>query len=328
MATNIQYDQVEWVEIGYDVDHMIQVDNVVSWADRIVSPDGDMVYPMEFINLKSPPGVHHNHKHWEMELTLDTDYLTDGLSPTEYWAYYLDVQDGGGTQAPIVCDDDWNFIEYLKVYIREGDGSQTCYTYNDGEEAVLWCTGETSEFDNETGTPHQTKTFKFINFQDRVRSETSESHNPGNAGYPAEEPVKTMRVDLFSRVGGATQATNVLRFSDEFMTQMTPQFMPNTFIGLDMKQDQHWRILTLVLDSDSTVLFPYYNATAANTAIPADFYVDFTLADGDATTERWTYTSGVSYVMSRREGSVHMDVPRDTVEYRILTQCGKTVTHP
>lgn len=325
MAVNIQFDKVQWIEIGYDATHMIQIDNVVSFADRVVSPDGDMVYPMEFINLFTPPGVHHNHKYWELEMVLDTDYLPDDTAPTQYWAEYLDVQDAVGVQPAIVCDDEFNSIEWFKVYIREGDGTQTCLTYSDEDDDVLWCIGENSEFDNETGTTHQTKTFRFICLQERSKSYTAEVHNPGNAGYANEAPVKTMRVDNFTR-GNA--ATNVLRYSDEFVTQMTPQFMPNTFQGLDMKQDQHWRILTLVLDSESDILDAYIDITTANTVIPANFYVETTLADGLATTERWTYAGTVNYIISRREGTVHADVPRDTIEYRIITECCRTISHP
>jgi len=306
---------------------MIQIDNVVSFAERVVSPDGDMVYPMQFINLMSPVGVHHNHKYWELELTLDTDYLKDDTNPHSYWAYDLDVQDAVGVQPAIVCDDDFNSIEWFRVYIREGDGTQTRLTYTADRAAdddTLWCVGETSNFNNETGTRHQTKTFKFICLKEREKAYTAEVHNPGNAGYANEGPVKTMRIDNFAILADGV-CTNVLSYEDDFVTQMTPQFIPNTFQGLDMKQDQHWRILTIVVDSESDIFDAYIDIITANTNIAANFYMESTLADGLGTQERWTYTSANSYMINRRDGNIDDDVARDTIEYQIITDCDRTV---
>lgn len=322
MAVNLQYDQIAWIEIGYDNINKIEIDNVVSFADRVVSPDGDMVYPMQFINLFSPPGVHHNHKYWEMEITLDTDYLEDTASPLQYWAYFLDVQAAVGVQPAIVCDAANNYIEWFKVFIREGDGTITKLTYANEEENLVWCVGETSEFNNETGERHQTKTWKFICFGERTKAYPVVVHTP----TANEAPVKFMRIDLF-RVG-ALDCTNILRFEEEFFMQMTPQFLPNTFQGVDLKQDQHWLLITAVIDSETDILDIYISTTAANTVL-ASFRFEFTLADGAGTVERWTYGANAGYVISRREGEIHADVPRDTIEYRIIIPCDeKTISHP
>ncbi len=338
MAVNNAYDLVEWVSIEYDATHFIEINNVVSWADRVVSPDGDMVYPMQYINLSTPSGVHHNHKYWEMEMVLDTTYLTDHDLPHQHWPYYLDVKDDGGVQVPIRCGINppsvQNYdIEWLKVYLREGDGTQTELEYADGtaDANAVWCTGETAEFNNEIGERHQTITYKFICLQERGKdSTTSEVRAPGTHGYADEGPMKFMRIDEVE-LGGDT-APNILRFEDEFLMQTTPQFLPNLFQGKDLKQDQRWRVLTLVLDSETTLFDTYIDITTANTVLP-NFQLEFTLVDdanwAAGTQQVWAYSGGVgnlSYMLSRREGDIHSDVPRDTIEYRILTACNRIIT--
>lgn len=326
MAVNLRYDKVQWVEIGYGggaTEH-VEIDNVVSWADRVVSPDGDMVDPALFINYFSPVGVHHNHKYWEMEMVLDTDYLPDDDNPTDYWAYTQQVQAGVAGSRAIVCDDENDWIEWLKVYVRESDGTQTCLTYAEEDENVVWCIGETASINNEIGTRHQTTTFKFICLQEREKDQTAVTRTP----MADETAVKIMRIDNFTR---GNIATNILRFEDDFVMNMTPQFIPNTFQGLDLKQDQQWRILTIVVDSETDIFDAYIDITTANTIIPLNFSVEFTLADGAATTEVWTYSGGtpqVSYIINREPGRIDDDVERDTIEYRILTTCDKAITHP
>ena len=297
---------------------------MVSFSYRVVSPDTDMVYPMKFINDRSPVGVHHNHKYWELEMVLDTNYLEDNTAPLEYWAYYLDVQGAGETA--IACDGENDWIEWFKVYIREGDGTQTLLEFADEDESVLWCVGEVTNINNENDTRHQTTTWKFICLQEVAKSYTAVVHNP----VAAEEPIKIMRIDNFTIVGEGS-CTNVLRFEDEFIMEITPQFLPNTFQGVDVKQDQKWRKLTIVVDSVSDIFDPYVDITTANTIIPANFYVEFTLADGAATTERWTYSGGApqtSYILNRLEGVVDGDSERDTVEYQIITTCDRAITQP
>lgn len=328
MAVELKYDKVQYIEIGYDNTHKIQIYNVVSFADRVVSPDGDMLYPFKFINHFSPPGVHHNHKYWELEMVLDSQYATDTTTdPIEYWQYYLDVQAAGGPQYPIVCDDEWNYIEWFKVYIREADGTQTCLTYAAEDPNVLWCVSELSELNNEIGTRHQTVTFKFICFKERVRTYTHQNRTPGLAGYANEGPIKYLRVDAVS-IGAPNFITNILRYSDEFVTNMTPQFMPNVFPGLDMKQDQHWRILSVVLDSESDLFDGFFIVTTANPNFPINnLDVFITIADGAGTIEGWQYTGGANrilYGINRLHGRYDDDVERDTIEYQFFSVCDKT----
>jgi len=189
----------------------------------------------------------------------------------------------------------------------------------------VWCIGETSNFNNEIGTRHQTTTFKFICYGERTTANSVVVHNPG----VLEEPVKYMRIDNFT-IPAATALTHILRFEDEYVMNMIPQFMPNTFQGLDLKQDQKWRRLTVVVDSEGGAMDPYIDITTANTAIPINFYVEFTLADGAGTTERWTYnpTLANAYIINRLDGKIDDDVARDTIEYQIITPCNRSITHP
>jgi len=326
MAVNVQYDKVEWVEIGTgaaQANH-VSINNVLSLAERVVSPTGDMIYPMQFINDPSPVGVHHNFKHWEIELTLDTDWVKDlAGNPTQMWAYFESVH--AGPHYTVECDTDNSSIDWFRVIIREGDGSQTLLTYTNAATDHMWCVGEVSDFSNEPGERHQTTTWRFILFEDRAKVHSpalTYTYNPA----ATESAIRVMRIDDIRL--GADICTNVLRFRDEYMMQMTPQFIPNTFEGLDIKQDQKWRVLTVVVDSETDIFDAYFGVQAANTVILPDIVVNFTLADAAGGTMSWTYNGGspeVSYILNRREGLISDDLPRDTIEYQILTTCDRAV---
>jgi len=179
--TDVKYDKVTSVEIGYtDVTldtTYTEIRNVLYFAERVVSVEGDMVSPLTMINTWVPGEVHQNHKYLELELGLDTDWLqtagSSSVSRKTRWATTQDIDNAGGVAINEVgANPD---ILYFLVNIREHDGTAAtlCYTYlfpnNYGATNVLWCTGETSEFSNEDGTPHQTVVFKFICLQDVVK---------------------------------------------------------------------------------------------------------------------------------------------------------------
>jgi len=300
----------------------VNISNVVSFADRVVSPDTDMVYPLTLINSFSPAGVHHNHKFWEMELVVDSDWLPDNTAPLAYWAYTQDVKALGGVQPALVCNDCINYIEWLKVYIREADGTQTCLTYANAEPNVVWCVGDTSDFRNEQSARHQTKTFKFICLQDRGKAQTAVAYAKG----ANEAAVKYLRIKDFTV--GANVCTNILAFKDELVLQVVPQFVPNTFQGVDIRQDFMWRLLTVTVDSETSIFDPYFTVEAENPVFAGNFYVEHVLADGAGTVERWAYSASDSRIVNRSEGRIDADSERDTIDYQILTKCTKTITHP
>ena len=175
----LKYDKVTSVEIGFDDlagADFVEIRNVLYFAERVVSVEGDMVTPLAMINDYVAGGIHQSHKYLELELCLDTDWLTDDTDRATRWAYTQQTEFGVAASRAIKENDANSSIEYFLVNVREYDGTATtlCYTRdganNYGAENVLWCTGETSEFSNEDGTPHQTVTFRFICLQDVVRT--------------------------------------------------------------------------------------------------------------------------------------------------------------
>ena len=146
------------------------------------------------------------------------------------------------------------------------------------------------------------------------------------------EAVKFLYIEnILTNIGSCT---NVLSFTEEHIIEITPQFVPNTFQGVDVKQDHKWWILTFVIDSETNIFegaapaYPHLRVTAANTAFNTSFYVDFILADGAATRERWTYTPERAYVMNRNEGKIDMDAERNTIEYQVLIYGTRVITRP
>lgn len=143
----------------------------------------------------------------------------------------------------------------------------------------------------------------------------------------AEAPVKIQSIARFTTSVG--DCTLVFRFKEEFVMEIEPQFIPNTFQGLSVKQDHKWRLLTIVVDSETNIFDGAIEVTAENDPFLAgNFWVEFVLADEPATVERWAYQPTLSYIIDRNEGRIHADIERDTLEYVILTYGTKTITHP
>ena len=166
--TNFKFDKITSVDIGFDnaaAANFVVITNVLYFAERIVAVEGDMVTPLTMINDFNPGGVHDSHKYLELELCLDTDWLTDSTDRTTRWAYTQHVN-AADTLPAIVSAGFNTAIEYFVVNIREYDGTATVKTYADEDTNVLWCVSEISDFSNEDNTPHQTTTFKFICLQD------------------------------------------------------------------------------------------------------------------------------------------------------------------
>ena len=79
-----------------------------------------------------------------------------------------------------------------------------------------------------------------------------------------EGPIKLKNIECV--IAGAV-ATNVISFKEEFVMNVTPQFMPNTFQGIDVLETAKWRRLTIVIDSDSDVFDDAFSVVATNTAL-------------------------------------------------------------
>lgn len=149
-----KYDLVERVEIGWaaGAGAHTDIENIVAFADRLISRDGQFVDPINVVNRSIPQGVHHNSRYYEMTLILDSD---------NYEALYTQqVTTGVATSRAIRQGQDNNRIDWFAVYIREEDGTQTVISY---ECERVWCIGELHEYSNERGLRHQgTTTYTFV----------------------------------------------------------------------------------------------------------------------------------------------------------------------
>ena len=319
---NYKYDKVLQVDIGESrvaPANFVTITNVVYFAEKVVSPDGDLVDPLSMINGWNPAGVHQNHKYWELTLCLDTDWYPD-VTPgkeDEYWAYYQDV-DGAGGKAIDEDGPNMNIKEFV-VHLREHDGTYIKLTYASADANVLWCTGETSEFSNETGERHQRKTFKFICLQERLREEDviPVVDATGAAG-------KVKRIANV-RTGGA-DSVNILGFKEDFVMRMTPQFIPNYYPGVGLKQDEKYRVITVVVDSETDIFDLMIKIKTAQVVAVTDFKASFVMDDTAGTIETWTYSPGQTYMMKREEGRINEATGRETIEYVFISYGTKGVS--
>lgn len=169
MALELIYDKVTSVEIGATNANKETITNVLAFAYRIVTVEEGMVLPISVINDQNPSGVHHSHKYYEMLMVLDSDWLVDDTEPGSRWAYGTiggavpGVPVNAALNAYAIDENGVNTaIEWFKVNIREHDGTADDLTFAAVTTNVVYCVGETTEFSNEDGAPHQTVTFRFI----------------------------------------------------------------------------------------------------------------------------------------------------------------------
>ena len=137
-----------------------------------------------------------------------------------------------------------------------------------------------------------------------------------------------IRIDVI-RVPAGT-ATNILSFSDDFVMQNDPRFVPNTYEGVGMKFDHEWHDLIIVFDSDTDIFDAYIDDDGPNPVIPS-LIVDFTvviIATQAVVTERWTYVANQTYIRDRGEGQTEEGRERQTFEYRILAWGDRAISYP
>lgn len=322
--TDIKYDQVSHVDIGFDdahVDNYVGITNVVFFAEKVISPDGDLVDPLAMINSIIPGGVHQNHKYWELTLQLDTNWYEDNTKKYEYWAYNEKTETLVAASRAIKDILANSSIEYFVVHIKKHDGTYVKYTYADEDTDVLWCISEVSEISNETGVRKQTTTFKFICLQEKA-----EGVGAAVAEDADEGAGKIKRIQSVGTKGDTTE--NVLSFRDEFVMKMTPQFIPNRFKGVGLKQDEKFRRLTVVLDSETDVFDEMLKIESAQVVAADEFEVIFVMDDAAGTTETWAYTVANTYMSKREEGKADDTSGRNTTEYHFITYGAKSVAQP
>jgi len=142
----------------------------------------------------------------------------------------------------------------------------------------------------------------------------------------AEGPLKIIRI--VSVVANGVTADNILSVKDEFLMNMTPQFVPNTYQGLSMLEKSKWRVITVVIDSENTLFDASFAVDAANTAIGTSLIINFIASTtlDPAVALVWTYAHATAYVQKREYGRIEDGAPRNTLEYTIVTNGQKTVT--
>ena len=402
---DLKYDKVLQVDIGRAPDDFVSINNIVYFAEKVISPDGVLVDPLSMINGWNPAGVHQNHKYWELTLQLDTDYFPSNVDPEQYWAYYQNVDAADGL--PAIVEDGANpDIEHMVVHVRQHDGSWEKFTYaemipragaytsadltddagagrgtiladggtpfaglvvgdrielkncedavNDGVYTiftvtdtlitltgplpltnvadttitihltnVLWCVGETAEFNNETGERHQPKTFKFICLRERVRADEVAAPTPVGApqGIAKVKRISTVRT-------GGVDSENILGFKDDFIMKNTPQFVPNVYQGVGLKQDEKYHVLTVVVDSETDIFDSMMNIVAAQAPAGTDFLATFTQDDTTGVVETWTYEHAKTFMMGREEGRINEVSGRETIEYVFVSYGSRVVSQP
>jgi len=141
-----------------------------------------------------------------------------------------------------------------------------------------------------------------------------------------EGPLKIVRI--VSVVANGVTAENILSVKDEFLMNMTPQFVPNTYQGLSMLEKSKWRVVTIVVDSESTLFDASFQVDAINTALGTSFIINFiasTTLDPSVALV-WTYDEATCYVQKREYGRIEDGAPRNTIEYTVVTNGQRTVT--
>ena len=137
-----------------------------------------------------------------------------------------------------------------------------------------------------------------------------------------------IRIDAVRVPAGS--ATNILSFSDDFVMQNDPRFVPNVYEGIAIKFDHEWHDITIIFDSDTDIFDTYIDDDGPNPVIPS-LIVDFTvvtIATQAVATERWTYTANQTYIRERNEGEIEEGRERQTFEYRILAWGDRAISYP
>jgi len=132
--------------------------------------------------------------------------------------------------------------------------------------------------------------------------------------------------NIVSVIANGITATNILTFKEDFLMNITPQFVPNTYQGLGILERSKYRVLTFGLDSDSDVFNASYSVTAVNTAIGTAFTVKFQVADDVSTEETWTYQTTKSFVQRKDNGRIEDGANRNITEYTVLTYGSRVIS--
>lgn len=128
--TSRKYDYVDWVRLGYNSNQYTQIDNLIYYTDRLVTPEGDgEVEPIQTVNQIKPTGFSGRFKHWLIQICLDGD---------NYHAFYdQQTEDGSASSRAIKDSGDNDTIEYFVVQLVKDDDTVETLTFESGKIAVI-----------------------------------------------------------------------------------------------------------------------------------------------------------------------------------------------
>ena len=145
-----KYIDVVSVAIGYGAGDSELISEIISFKDRLVSPDGELTSPIAAINDKTIPDVTHHHRYVLSEL------VTDSLN---YEAFFDEqVQNAEAASRAFRQGADNDFIEYLVVTLNIMGGATETRTYESGR---TYLSGFHIHVSNREGTKYQPCTIKF-----------------------------------------------------------------------------------------------------------------------------------------------------------------------
>jgi len=124
-------------------------------------------------------------------------------------------------------------------------------------------------------------------------------------------------------VANAVTTENVLRFREEHVFNITPQFVPNVFQGVDVLEKAKFRRIIITLDSEDSLFGApgaevNYFVAAINVAVATTIIASFYIADNSGDYEKWTYTISKSWVEKKEYGRIEDGVRRNTFEYHVV----------
>jgi hypothetical protein len=151
-----KYDYVEYVRIGAtDVDYT-QIDDLVYYAERLVTPmsQGELE-PIEVINQVKPDGVSGRFKHWEFIIAIDSD---------NYEAMYEQDVIDVGTGYAMRDSDDNDPIGYILIRLVDSDGGADNITF---ESEKIACVSRRSRYSNRENVEFQVTEYRFVAWGNR-----------------------------------------------------------------------------------------------------------------------------------------------------------------
>jgi hypothetical protein len=154
-----KYERVNWVRIGSASGVYTQIDRLLYYTDKIVTPGstGEII-PIETVNLVKPSGVSGSFKHYLIEITIDSD---------NYEAFYTQNVINGGAGAALIDATDNSVIDYFAVQLVEDDGSVVTVTFLTDTVAVV---GRRSRYSNRDNIEFQPTTYMLVCWGTRTES--------------------------------------------------------------------------------------------------------------------------------------------------------------